>query len=140
MDTLPRAITKKVWTRKMTKKTQKSTYFVKKSHLLAKIVAICAVFAFILLLCGCHRTTPVEAISESATAQIVALEKTLPPECKTDGIKAQIDAIKFEIGRAPAACEMEKDEIRAERNSWALGFFALAGVLAFLLARKLRII
>ena len=93
-----------------------------------------------LLITGCAKTTPVESVTENATAQVVALEKSLPDACKTDGIKAQIDAIKMEINRAPAACEIEKDEIRAQRNSWALGFFTLAGVLAFLLARKLRII
>ena len=124
----------------MTKKAQKPRKNVKKSPNWVSFGVICAIFLLILLLCGCSKSTPVEAIADNTTAQVIALEKTLPDECKTDGIKAQLDAIKMEIGRAPAACEMEKDEIRAERNSWALGFFALAGVLAFLIARKLRII
>lgn len=124
----------------MTKYTQKMHINVKKSHILAKIVAICAIFMLILLFCGCTRETPVQGIADSTTAQVVALEKTLAPECKTPAIMVQIESIKSEIKRAPAACELEKDKIRAQRNSWALGFFGLAGVLALLVARKLRII
>lgn len=124
----------------MKKNTQKSSYFVKKSHLFAKIAAICAFFLLILLLCGCQRKTPVQAIAENATVQVIALEKTLTPECKTEGVMLQLDAIKFQIGRAPAACEVMVDKVRAQRNSWALGFFAAVGVLAFLIIRRLRII
>lgn len=124
----------------MTKITQKTSYFVKKSHLFAKIAVICAFFLLILLLGGCRHETPVQIIADSATAQVVALEKSLPPECKTESIQEQINNIKFEIGRAPAACETMMDKVRAERNSWAMGFFALAGVLAFLILRRLRII
>lgn len=99
-----------------------------------------AIFLLILPLCGCQRKTPVQAIVDSATAQVVALEKTLPPECKTESIQEQMNNIKFEIGRAPAACEVMVDKVRAQRNSWALGFFAAVGVLAFLIIRRLRII
>lgn len=93
-----------------------------------------------LLITGCAKTTPVESVTENATAQVVALEKSLPDACKTDGIKAQIDAIKMEINRAPAACEIEKDEIRAQRNSWALAAIVLGWLLLFMVGRKLKLI
>lgn len=93
-----------------------------------------------LLITGCAKTTPVESVTENATAQVVALEKSLPDACKTDGIKAQIDAIKMEINRAPAACEIEKDEIRAQRNSWALAAIVLGWLLLFMVGRKFKLI
>ena len=93
-----------------------------------------------LLITGCAKTTPVESVTENATAQVVALEKSLPDACKTDGIKAQIDAIKMEINRAPAACEIEKDEIRAQRNSWALAAIVFGWLLLFMVGRKFKLI
>lgn len=99
----------------------------------------CAILLFmlgcILLMCGCARKTPVETITDNATAQVVALEKTLAPECKTDAVMAELDAIKAEIAGAPRACELQIQPIRTERNALA---GALVLIIALFIARFLR--
>lgn len=112
---------------------------VKKSHNFVFFGVKWAIFLFILgctlMLCGCARKTPVETIADNATAQVVALEKTLSDECKTDAVAAQIAAIKSEIAGAPAACEMQIKPIRTERNALAV---ALMAIVALALARFIR--
>lgn len=87
------------------------------------------------VLCGCTQKTPVEAIADNATTQIIALEKTLAPECKTPGIMVQIAAIKGEIARAPQACELQIKPIRTERNALAL---VLMAIIALFVARFVK--
>ena len=86
-------------------------------------------FAFLLILTvllgGCTRKTPVETITDNAMAQVVALEKTLPNECKTDGVLAQLVSIRAEIASAPQACELQIKPIRQQRNGYAIALFAL---------------
>ena len=89
----------------------------------------------LLLMGGCARKTPVETIADNATAQVVALEKSLTPECKTEAINAQIVAIKDVIAGAPAACELQIQPIRAERNALAIALMAIIGLF---IARFLR--
>ena len=89
----------------------------------------------LLLMGGCARKTPVETIADNATAQVVALEKTLAKECKTEAVMAQMDAIKAEIAGAPAACELQIKPIRTERNALAV---ALMAIIALFVARFIR--
>lgn len=90
----------------------------------------------IMLLCGCTNKTPVETIADNATAQVVALEKTLTPECKTEAVKAQMDAIKAEIAGAPAACELQIKPIRTERNALALALMVIVGLFVARITKK----
>lgn len=90
----------------------------------------------LLLMGGCARKTPVETIADNATAQVVALEKTLAKECKTDAVMAQIDNIKAEIAGAPAACELQIKPIRTERNALALALMAIVGLFVMRIAKK----
>lgn len=76
-------------------------------------------------LCGCADKTPVETITDNATAQVVALEKNLAPECKTPAIMVQIAALRGEIAAAPQACELQMKPIRTERNALAVALFAI---------------
>ena len=96
-------------------------------------------FAFLLiltvLLSGCTRKTPVETITDNAMAQVVALEKTLPNECKTDAVLAQLVSIRAEIASAPAACELQIKPIRQQRNGYAIALFAL---IALIIARFVK--
>lgn len=89
-----------------------------------------------LMLCGCAHKTPVETIADNATAQVVALEKTLAKECKTDAVMAQMDNIKAEIAGAPAACELQIKPIRTERNALALALMAIIGLFIARVAKK----
>ena len=88
-----------------------------------------------MLMCGCARKTPVETIADNATAQVIALEKTLPNECKTDGVLAQLVAIRAEIAVAPRACELQIKPIRQQRNGFAIALFAL---IALIIARFVK--
>ena len=90
-----------------------------------------------LLLFGCAKTSPLsETISENAINATTALEKTLSPECKTEGIITQIAVIKSEIRAAKNACDTEKDIITKEKLKWKLSFWALFGVIAAYILRK----
>lgn len=123
----------------MTKKSYFCVQNVKKSHNFVVFGVKCAVFLFmlgcILLMCGCARKTPVETITDNATAQVVALEKNLAPECKTPAIMVQIAALKGEIASAPQACELQMKPIRTERNALAVALFA---IIALIIARFVK--
>lgn len=125
------------------KNTQKSSYFTKKSHNWVVFGAKWTIFLFILgcvlLMCGCARKTPVETITDNATAQVVALEKSLAPECRTPAIMVQIAALKGEIAGAPQACELQMKPIRTERNALAVALFAIVGLFIARIIRKVAL-
>lgn len=118
---------------------QKRVQNVKKSQLFVFFGVKWLVFLIILgctvLMCGCTRKTPVETITDNAMAQVVALEKTLPNECKTDAVLAQLVSIRAEIASAPAACELQIKPIRQQRNGYAIALFAL---IALIIARFVK--
>lgn len=89
------------------------------------------------LLSGCARETPVsETLTENAINATTALEQTLPSECKSDAIVTQITVIKTEIRAIKSACQTEKDEITRDKLKWKLAFWALVGVVAAYILRK----
>lgn len=118
---------------------QKCIENVKKSQSFMVLGVKCAILLFILgctlLMCGCAHKTPVETIADNATAQVIALEKTLAPECKTEAVMAEITSIKAEIAGAPRACELQIQPIRTERNALAV---ALMAIIALFVARFIR--
>ena len=89
---------------------------------------ICAAAA-VFLLCGCAHKTATDSIIESVGRQIDALEKTLPAECRTTAIVAEIAAIKATANTVPAMCEQEKKALRADATKWRIAFFAVLGAL-----------
>ena len=111
----------------------------KKSQLFVCFGVKWAILLFILgctlLMCGCTPKTPVETIADNATSQVIALEKTLPKECKTEAVMAEITSIKAEIAGAPRACELQIQPIRTERNALAV---ALMAIIALFLARFIK--
>lgn len=118
---------------------QKCVQNVKKSQLFVLFGVKWAIFLIILLctilMCGCARKTPVETITDNAMAQVVALEKTLSNECKTDAVLAQLVSIRAEIASAPQACELQIKPIRTERNALAVALFA---IVALIIARFVK--
>lgn len=91
-----------------------------------------------LLLFGCAKTSPLsETISENAINATTALEKTLSTECKTDAIKTQLTVIKSEIRNITKSCNIEKDQITREKNSWKLGFWGLIIIIGAYIVRKI---
>lgn len=90
---------------------------------------------FTVLLNGCAKTATDIAI-ESTKTQVEALEKTLTADCKTDGVKAQLYALKTQITSISKSCESDIKAIKAERNSWIVAFCSLLSVVLLLTIRK----
>lgn len=92
-----------------------------------------------LFLTGCARETPTQAIVDTAVTAVKDLKKDLPKECQTEKIYKDIDRVESLINTVPKTCELQVQNIRIERNSYALGFFVmLAFALWSLLRRFLR--
>lgn len=123
------------------KKTQKKTQFsvrnVKKSHLFAIFVAICAIFLLIML-SGCVKhTDPVDTIANTAHQQIVAIRESLTPECKTTAIDEQLKAHDSTVDSIKAMCDTQKSALNAEKLRWQWAFFALVTAIGLYVARKI---
>jgi hypothetical protein len=92
-----------------------------------------------LFLTGCARETPTQAIVDTAITAVKDLKKDLPKECQTEKIYKDIDRVESLINTVPKTCELQVQNIRIERNSYALGFFVMiAFALWSLLRRFLR--
>ena len=95
------------------------------------------ILGFVLLcLGGCQRKTPVETAFNSVENSVVALEKTLPIECKTEVVSEKIAQVRLEMAKAQTECEKKINEykIKYERLLmvvsamvllWAIKFFYL---------------
>lgn len=87
-------------------------------------------------LCSCGVPSASNTIAESAINTATAIEKSLPKECATEGIKAQITAIKTQITAITQACDSEKAEIRSDKIKWKTAFFGLLIAIAVYVIRK----
>lgn len=90
-----------------------------------------------LLLSGCKTQTASEAVTESAINTATALEQSLTPECKTEPIIAQIQAIKTQIQAIESTCKVQTDNMRLQRNKYMWAFFATIAVCAIYFLRKM---
>lgn len=91
------------------------------------------------LLNGCFRSTPVDTATETAKNSIVALEKSLKDDCKTEGINEQIKAIKTTITNIHETCLAEKEILKEQKTKWQILFLGAIGIIVLLLWRKFRI-
>lgn len=92
--------------------------------------------AAVFLLTGCARKTATDSIMESVDQQIVALEKTLPAECKTAAIDAQIAAIRATNKSVVETCKADIKAISAARDKWMVAFFAIVAAFGLLILKK----
>lgn len=90
-----------------------------------------------IFLIGCTKTTPTQAIADNAVVAMQELKKELPEVCKTKEVYARIDRVDALINTLPKTCELQVQNMRLERNSYALGFFSMLGLLLLVLVRKL---
>ncbi len=104
----------------------------------ARYVKNIAFFICILACAGCANKTATDSILETVEQQIVALEKSIPPECKTESIKAQFAAIKTSKNSIAQSCKTHIAKVETERNKWMMAFFALAFVLGWLIVKKVE--
>lgn len=91
----------------------------------------------VMTLAGCSKTTPTQAIADNAVVAMQELKKELPEVCKTKEVYAKIDRVDALINTLPKTCELQVQNMRLERNSYALGFFSMVGLLLLVLVRKL---
>ena len=81
-------------------------------------------FFLLFILSSCAKPVSND-LANNAINQATALEQSLPSDCATESIKAQIKGIKSEINAITKACDTEKAEIRADKVKWQTAFWAL---------------
>lgn len=94
---------------------------------------------FTVLLSGCFRSTPVDTAVDSAQNSVVALEKSLKPDCRTEGINEQIKAIKTSINEIKEHCMARVQVLQEQKLRWQILFFGALAVIGFAVFRKFRI-
>lgn len=85
---------------------------------------------------GCANSTPIHDSAESAKKTLDAIKQSLPVECKTATINAQIEALDAQINNIPSMCQAQIAPIEAERDKLRLIVGVLAGVLMYTFLRK----
>lgn len=89
---------------------------------------------FFITLCGCAKTdAPItNSIADNAKKTLDAIKESLPPECRTETINAQINALDAQINDIPNVCQAEINPIKAERDAYKLKFHSvLIGLVVF---------
>jgi hypothetical protein len=108
----------------------------KKQKWIDNAIAIIILIMTILLITGCAKQQPAsETIANSAQESLNAVTATLPKDCKSDAVTAQINAAKTAINATVTACNNEKDIINSDKRKYQLLFF---GLLILILANTAR--
>lgn len=76
----------------------------------------------IFLLTACAKTdAPItNSIIEGAKSTLESIKSTLPSECRTESINAQIVALETQINNMPEICQAEIEPIKAQRDNYKL--------------------
>lgn len=89
-------------------------------------------FAFFLIVCallsGCTRKTPTEIAFDAVDKSITSLEKTLPAECKTDVVLAQIATIRTDAETARLVCNADVKAIKVKYERAMIGLIIVIAV------------
>lgn len=87
--------------------------------------------------------TPLESQHQATLQQIVALEESLPPECKTAPITSQIEALTLKATSDYRSCKRlladSEDKLKAEQVKFVLAsilFIVTFGLLVIKILRK----
>lgn len=105
---------------------------------ICKIILFVVIGLLIISLCGCATEKPVsDTIADNAVNATTALQQSLPKECKTDAINTQFDVVRTEIRAVKSACQTEKDIITQDKLKWKMSFWALVGVIAVYILKRL---
>ena len=94
---------------------------------------------FTLLLNGCARSTPIDVAVENAQNSVVALEKSLTADCKTEGTNAQLRAIKSSISEIKEQCMARQQLLEEQKTKWQILFLGAVGIIVLLLWKKIRL-
>ena len=88
----------------------------------------------ILSVTGCAKTGTITPLTDSAKQTLMALEQSIPAQCQTEIVKANLDAIKTQIEAIPAVCTTEIKPYKAELDKWRIftyGLLLLIGIFGF---------
>lgn len=97
-----------------------------------------AITACGLVLLGCAKEQPAShIIADNAVDTVSAIQQSLPKECKTDSNELLFTVAKREIRNITTQCNTEKAEITRDKLKWKLSFWALIGVVAAYILRKI---
>lgn len=102
-----------------------------------KRFAILLILTF--LLSGCFRSAPIDTAVENAQNSVVALEKSLTADCKTESTNAQLRAIKSSISEIKENCIAQQKILEEQKTKWQILFLGAVGIIVLLLWRKFRI-
>lgn len=93
----------------------------------------------ILSLIGCAKQAPItnDAVNV-AKKTLDAIKATLPTECRTESVLAQIEALDAQINNIPDVCRAEIEPIKAERDEYRTKFLSVAGVLVVLIGLLIK--
>ena len=97
--------------------------------------ALCKIMILALLLNGCAKTAS-ETITETALQQLNAVEQAITPDCKTNAISGQINALRGTIKSQLSVCESEKQKIMADKLRWQAIAVALLIFVGLYVGRK----
>lgn len=87
---------------------------------------------FLLIFTGCSKTTVVDNIADSVIQSVENIEKTLPKECKTEAVMAQINGVKAQIPNVVESCNSLLDKEKATTEKWTLASIFEFGIIALL--------
>lgn len=90
------------------------------------------------LLCACSAKTPTESAVQAATESITALEKSLPKECKTEAVNAQIAALTTQVENTLLYCENEKKVLKLEKDRLLMVLFFMTVVIGVYIIKKIK--
>lgn len=115
-----------------------SLYLQSKRHRLLKIMFwLMILLAVMFLFTGCvKQPDAVQGAANAAHQQVVAIKESLPKECQSKANEEQMRALDETIDTIVTNCELQKDEITAEKLKWMYSFFALAIIVLAHIARK----
>ena len=91
------------------------------------------------LLSGCFRSIPIDTAVENAQNSVVALEKSLTANCKTEATNAQLKSIKSSISEIKENCIAQQKILEEQKAKWQILFAGAIGIIVLLLWRKFRI-
>ena len=89
------------------------------------------------MLSGCAKEKPAyEQSTQNAIDTITAIEQGLPTECKTDANKLLFNVSRKETASIKKDCDKAVADVTRDKLKWKLSFWALVGVVAAYILKK----
>lgn len=117
----------------------KTPYLESKAHKISKYVLSWTVIILLLsfMISGCSKTVdPVESLTDAAHQQIVAIDESLPKECRTKAIKEQLKAHDETVESIKMNCDTQRQLLNEEKIRWKWSFITLLVMILAYFGRK----